>query len=128
MGVHDEDTKKYFKNSAVCCVLAPRYADSKLSWFRQKVVGTLYTHHQKVLIVDTQGPGDRRIVTSFVGGLDLCDGRWDTPTHSPFATLQTTHKNDFHNPSFSVSFPPPSLTTWECFHLLLPSMPFLDSA
>jgi phospholipase D1/2 len=37
MGVHDEDTKKYFKNSAVCCVLAPRYADSKLSWFRQKV-------------------------------------------------------------------------------------------
>jgi phospholipase D1/2 len=65
-------------------------------------VGTLYTHHQKVLIVDTQGPGDRRIVTSFVGGLDLCDGRWDTPTHSPFATLQTTHKNDFHNPSFSA--------------------------
>ncbi|KAH9542560.1 hypothetical protein CY35_13G014100 [Sphagnum magellanicum] len=102
MGVHDEDTKKFFKNSAVRCVLAPRYADSKLSWFRQKVVGTLYTHHQKVLIVDTQGPGDRRIVTSFVGGLDLCDGRWDTPTHSPFATLQTTHKNDFHNPSFSA--------------------------
>lgn len=95
--------------------------------YELQVVGTLYTHHQKVLIVDTQGPGDRRIVTSFVGGLDLCDGRWDTPTHSPFATLQTTHKNDFHNPSFSVSFPPPSLTTWECFHLLLPSMPFLDS-
>jgi phospholipase D1/2 len=105
MGVHDEDTKRYFKNTAVRCVLAPRYGDSKLSWFRQQVVGTLYTHHQKLVIMDTQGTGgSSRKLTSFIGGLDLCDGRWDTPTHSLFATLQTLHKNDYHDPTFSVSF------------------------
>ena len=37
MGVHDEETKSYFKNSAVRCVLAPRYADTRLSWVRQQV-------------------------------------------------------------------------------------------
>lgn len=37
MGVHDQDTKKFFKNSGVRCVLAPRYADNKLSWFQQQV-------------------------------------------------------------------------------------------
>lgn len=37
MGVHDEETKRFFKNSAVRCKLAPRYADAKLSWFRQQV-------------------------------------------------------------------------------------------
>ncbi|XP_024394279.1 phospholipase D delta [Physcomitrium patens] len=102
MGVHDEETKSFFRNSAVRCVLSPRYADSKLSWFRQQVVGTLYTHHQKTVIVDSQGPGNKRKLTSFLGGLDLCDGRWDTPTHSLFNTLSTFHKDDFHNPTFAV--------------------------
>jgi phospholipase D1/2 len=44
MGVHDEDTKRYFKNTAVRCVLAPRYGDSKLSWFRQQVNLNFYLH------------------------------------------------------------------------------------
>ena len=33
-----------------------------------------WTHHEKVVIVD------RKI--AFVGGIDLCFGRWDTPSHS----------------------------------------------
>lgn len=37
MGVHDEATKNFFRNSSVRCVLAPRYASHKLSWFRQQV-------------------------------------------------------------------------------------------
>lgn len=37
MGVHDEETKAYFHNTGVRCVLAPRYADHRLSWFRQQV-------------------------------------------------------------------------------------------
>lgn len=37
MGVHDETTKNFFRNSSVRCVLAPRYASHKLSWFRQQV-------------------------------------------------------------------------------------------
>lgn len=37
MGVHDETTKNFFRNSSVRCVLAPRYGSHKLSWFRQQV-------------------------------------------------------------------------------------------
>ncbi|CAM6095005.1 unnamed protein product [Calypogeia fissa] len=103
MGTHDEDTKKYFRHSAVRCVLAPRYGDNKLSWFRQQVVGTLYTHHQKICIVDSQGPGNTRKLTSFLGGLDLCDGRYDTPGHPLFKDMETTYKGDYHQPTFSTA-------------------------
>ena len=41
--------------------------------------------------------GAKRII-AFVGGLDLCDGRWDTPRHSLFRTLKHEHALDFHNP------------------------------
>ncbi|KAJ6411952.1 hypothetical protein OIU84_005089 [Salix udensis] len=47
MQTHDEETRRFFKHSSVNCVLSPRYASSKLSIFKQQVVGTLYTHHQK---------------------------------------------------------------------------------
>ncbi|KAL0366002.1 UNVERIFIED_CONTAM: Phospholipase D delta [Sesamum radiatum] len=65
-----------------------------------KVVGTLYTHHQKCVIVDTQGHGNNRKITSFIGGLDLCDGRYDTPQHRLLCDLDTVFKDDFHNPTF----------------------------
>ncbi|KAH9566019.1 hypothetical protein CY35_04G109300 [Sphagnum magellanicum] len=100
MKTHDEETRKFFKHSGVRCVLAARYGDSKLSWFRQQVVGTLYSHHQKLMIVDSQGPRNMRKLTSFIGGLDLCDGRWDTPLHHVFNSLQNEHKDDFYNKSF----------------------------
>jgi len=38
--------------------------------------------------------GKRRII-AFVGGLDLTNGRWDTPNHPLFRTLDVEHKNDF---------------------------------
>lgn len=37
MATHDEEAKKFFKHSSVNCVLAPRYASSKLSYFKQQV-------------------------------------------------------------------------------------------
>lgn len=37
----------------------------------------------------------RRLIT-FMGGIDLCDGRYDTPRHSLFHTLATVHTEDFH--------------------------------
>ena len=46
----------------------------------------------------TWAGGDRRRVIAFVGGLDICDGRWDTAKHSLFRTLKYEHANDFHNP------------------------------
>ncbi|KAK6131027.1 hypothetical protein DH2020_035225 [Rehmannia glutinosa] len=105
MQTHDEETRKFFKHSSVTCVLAPRYASSKLSIFKQQacfifVVGTLYTHHQKCVIVDTQDYGNNRKVTAFIGGLDLCDGRYDTPEHRLFRDLDTVFADDYHNPTF----------------------------
>ncbi|XLS53247.1 hypothetical protein HN51_013924 [Arachis hypogaea] len=103
MQTHDEETKKFFKNSAVHCVLSPRYASNKLSIFKQQVVGTLFTHHQKCVLVDSQGAGNNRKISAFIGGLDLCDGRYDTPQHRLFRDLETVYKEDFHNPTFQVS-------------------------
>ncbi|XP_061365758.1 phospholipase D delta-like [Gastrolobium bilobum] len=102
MQTHDEETKKFFKNSTVHCVLSPRYASNKLSIFKQQVVGTLFTHHQKCVLVDTQASGNNRKITAFIGGLDLCDGRYDTPQHRLFGNLDTVFKNDFHNPTFQA--------------------------
>ncbi|KAG9457223.1 hypothetical protein H6P81_001731 [Aristolochia fimbriata] len=100
MQTHDEETRKFFKHSSVHCVLSPRYASNKLSIFKQQVVGTLFTHHQKCVLVDTQGYGNNRKITAFIGGLDLCDGRYDTPEHRLFRDLGTVFHDDFHNPTF----------------------------
>ncbi|KAG6495203.1 hypothetical protein ZIOFF_042996 [Zingiber officinale] len=67
------------------------------------VVGTLFTHHQKCVIMDTHANGNNRKVTAFIGGLDLCDGRYDTPEHRLFADLDSVFHKDIHNPTFQVS-------------------------
>ncbi|KAE9612927.1 putative phospholipase D [Lupinus albus] len=100
MQTHDEETRKFFKHSSVMCVLAPRYASSKMSFLKQQVVGTVFTHHQKCVIVDTQASGNNRKITAFMGGLDICDGRYDTPEHRLFRDLDTVFSGDFHNPTF----------------------------
>ncbi|XP_042035647.1 phospholipase D delta-like isoform X2 [Salvia splendens] len=100
METHDEETRKFFKHSSVTCVLAPRYGSNKLSIFKQQVVGTIYTHHQKCVIVDTQHHGNNRKITTFIGGLDLCDGRYDTPEHRLYRDLKTVFRGDYHNPTF----------------------------
>ena len=38
----------------------------------------------------------KRRLISFIGGIDMCDGRYDTPRHSLFHTLATVHDTDFH--------------------------------
>lgn len=75
MMTHDEETKKFFKHSSVMCVLAPRYASSKMSFIEQQVVGTVFTYHQKSVIMDTQASGNNKRISTFIGGFDLCDGR-----------------------------------------------------
>ncbi|KAK4795002.1 hypothetical protein SAY86_012996 [Trapa natans] len=103
MQTHDEKTKNFFKHSSVQCVLSPRYASNKLSIFKQQVVGTLYTHHQKCVVLDSQALGNNRKITAFIGGLDLCDGRYDTPEHRLYRDLDTVFKDDFHNPTFTTA-------------------------
>ncbi|CAA7024374.1 unnamed protein product [Microthlaspi erraticum] len=74
---------------------------SHSKFFLNTVVGTVFTHHQKCVIVDSQASGNNRKISAFIGGLDLCDGRYDTPEHRLFKGLDTVFKDDYHNPTFS---------------------------
>ncbi|ESW06940.1 hypothetical protein PHAVU_010G088900 [Phaseolus vulgaris] len=101
MATHDEETRRFFKHSSVQVLLCPRIAGKRHSWAKQKEVGTIYTHHQKTVIVDADAGNGKRKIVAFVGGLDLCDGRYDDPHHPLFRSLQTLHKDDYHNPTFT---------------------------
>ncbi len=111
MGTHDENTEEYFQDSKVNCFLCPRNPDDGLSVVQGFTIGTMFTHHQKTISVDAPAvPGryqgsaseqQQRRIVSFVGGIDLCDGRYDTQYHSLFRTLNGVHSNDFHQPNFS---------------------------
>ncbi|CAI9267763.1 unnamed protein product [Lactuca saligna] len=104
MATHDQETGDFFRNTKVHCVLCPREPDDKNSYVQGIQVATMFTHHQKTIIVDSDIPGEasgmRRIV-GFVGGIDLCDGRYDSRNHSLFRTLKDIHHDDFHQPNFS---------------------------
>ena len=54
------------------------------------------------MIVDADAAQGRRKIVAFVGGLDVCKGRFDTPKHPLFTTLKTLHKDDFYNQCFGV--------------------------
>ncbi|XAR70357.1 Phospholipase D [Bertholletia excelsa] len=101
MGTNDEDTRQFFKNSSVQVLLCPRSSGKGHSWAKKQEAGTIYTHHQKTVIVDADAGHYQRKIIAFVGGLDLCKGRYDTPKHPIFRTLQSVHKDDFHNPNFT---------------------------
>ncbi|CAK9170405.1 unnamed protein product [Ilex paraguariensis] len=63
----------------------------------------MFTHHQKTIIVDSEilgGRSQKRRIVSFVGGIDLYDGRYDTLDHPFFCTLDTVHHDDFYQPNF----------------------------
>lgn len=106
MATHDEDTANFFKDTDVHCVLCPRNPDDSGSIVQDLQISAMFTHHQKIVVVDgempNQGSEQRRIV-SFVGGIDLCDGRYDTQYHSLFRTLDTVHHDDFHQPNFETA-------------------------
>ncbi|CAK7335426.1 unnamed protein product [Dovyalis caffra] len=101
MHTSDEETRRFFKRSSVQVLLCPRSAGKGHSFIKKQEAETIYTHHQKTVIVDTDAGHFRRKITAFVGGLDLCNGRYDTPQHPLFRTLQTVHKDDFRNPNFT---------------------------
>eukprot|EP01134_Creolimax_fragrantissima_P005501 CFRG5501T1 len=93
MGTHDEETNIFFEDvDGIKCKLASRYnSHGKFTQF-------CFTHHQKSVILDAESAiPDKRRTIAFMGGLDLCDGRYDTPKHPLYRTLQGVHKGDFHN-------------------------------
>ncbi|KAF5466735.1 hypothetical protein F2P56_016635 [Juglans regia] len=103
MATHDEETEHYFHDTEVHCVLCPRNPDDGGSIIQDLEISTMFTHHQKIVVVDSEMPSggsQKRRIVSFVGGIDLCDGRYDTAFHSLFRTLDTAHHDDFHQPNF----------------------------
>ncbi|RCV44495.1 hypothetical protein SETIT_9G378300v2 [Setaria italica] len=103
MATHDEDTAGFFRGTRVHCVLCPRNPDKDRSYVQDVETATMFTHHQKTVVVDgggVPGPNAPPGLVSFLGGIDLCDGRYDTQEHPLFHTLGTTHNKDFHQPNF----------------------------
>ncbi|GAB2275465.1 Phospholipase D [Dionaea muscipula] len=119
MGTHDQETADFFRNTKVKCVLCPRNPDDGKSMVQGIEIGTMFTHHQKTVVVDSEGLGAaaaattttttrgsrsrKRSIVSFLGGIDLCGGRYDTQQHSLFRTLDNVHRYDFHQPNFRGS-------------------------
>jgi phospholipase D1/2 len=96
MHTHDEDTHKSFQNTKVKVFRCPR--SPKAGAFHL-LDGFVFTHHQKAVVLDAADldpSSNKRRLVAFVGGIDLCGGRYDTPTHSLFRTLNTVHSRDFH--------------------------------
>mmetsp|Transcript_13206 Transcript_13206/g.52560 ORF Transcript_13206/g.52560 Transcript_13206/m.52560 type:complete len:605 (-) Transcript_13206:2124-3938(-) len=98
MATSDEQTYRFFKGTGVQVAKMPRLDDGTNGFIGHMTVSGIFTHHQKILIVDAPIPGrdDKRRILSYLGGLDLTSGRWDTPSHCLWSTLRTFHKNDFH--------------------------------
>ena len=111
MSTEDEETFNFFKGTGVLVNLVPRDRATKdMISTKNPFTKLCYTHHQKVVITDTESPdapGMRHLI-AYVGGLDLTGGRFDTPEHPLFRTLIYEHLNDFRNrmhPTTSASGP-----------------------
>ncbi|RRT42040.1 hypothetical protein B296_00057392 [Ensete ventricosum] len=84
MKTHDEETFKFFKGTKVKCFRCSRNADPSLAWVQNGELKLMFSHHQKTV----------SLVVSFVGGIDLCDGRYDD------GNLSTTYLDDFLQGNF----------------------------
>ncbi|CAN6195969.1 unnamed protein product [Urochloa humidicola] len=101
MKTHDEETRRFFEGTNVRCFLCPRDADASLTVVQHVETSAEFTHHQKAVTLDaaTTPPGvetdGERHVVSFIGGIDLCDGRYDDEHHTLFGGLDTAFRDDF---------------------------------
>jgi len=121
----DRETYAYFQNPAnyknennrVICAGTPRNAaggdqlvtgeapKAAAPMGLTKMAGDVFkrlqsTHHQKSVvcdIADTSSEDGKRQLVAYVGGLDLTNGRWDTPEHHIYKTLNSDHAGDFMN-------------------------------
>ncbi|KAJ3677192.1 hypothetical protein LUZ60_002916 [Juncus effusus] len=101
LNTHDEETFKFFEGSKVMCFLCPRNADKSLTAVQTIEIGLEFTHHQKTVSLDVAtGDGEGRHLVSFIGGIDICGGRYDDENHTLFKNLDTTYLNDFQQNSY----------------------------
>ena len=104
LGTFGTETFNYFREAGLDnlkCVLVRRVRESSAfatELFQNEFQTAFYTHHQKIVVCDSSctNSSSRRLV-AYIGGLDLTKGRWDTPNHELFSTLQQEHKDDFRN-------------------------------
>ncbi|KAD3337790.1 hypothetical protein E3N88_33311 [Mikania micrantha] len=101
MATQDQETGDYFRDTKVHCLLCPREPNDKNSYVQGIKVATMFTHHQKTIVVDSDATSGNRRLVAFVGGFDLCGGRYDSHEHSLFSTLKDIHRDDFHQPNFT---------------------------
>ena len=74
--------------------------------YQNQFQNQFYTHHQKTIICDAACTDSTRLrIVAYLGGLDLTNGRWDTPDHELFSTLQNEHKGDFLNAMIHPKIP-----------------------
>ncbi|KAK8745397.1 hypothetical protein OTU49_000171 [Cherax quadricarinatus] len=126
MGTHDEDTRIFFEGTEVEVFLSPRQKN-KGKIMENNFVSTLYTHHQKCVIVDAEVEGeDRRRLVAFAGGIDITDGRWDTPEHPLFKTLPDCHQNDFYNGICQSSVTTGPRQPWHDIHMYIEGPAAMD--
>lgn len=105
MDTRDEITKAFFRGSKVRAAVVPRLGGLSSKVMKAPLVPCLFTFHEKLVVADIESDDGGRELVAFCGGLDLTYGRWDTPEHSLFRTLDKEHAGDFHNGCFDVKLP-----------------------
>ena len=82
-------------------------------------ISTSFSHHQKTIICDAPSTENSRRLIAFVGGLDITDGRWDTPNHELFSTLADEHSEDFYQKYANVEKKHGPRQPWHDIHCKL---------
>ncbi|GBG86059.1 hypothetical protein CBR_g40960 [Chara braunii] len=96
---HSDESCAWFCERQLVCILAER-RDTDVT-----MIPNAFTHHQKMVMLDAPAweavdDSESRVVEVYIGGIDLTVGRYDTPNHPLFKTLNTVHKNDMYQPSW----------------------------
>ena len=121
VGTHDSATLKFFSKTNVTAVAVRRKPDGH-SELKEHLIETIYTHHIKTIVADCPKKG----LQGYIGGLDLTDGRWDTPEHSLWSTLVTSHKTDFRNAFTDVTDKTGPREPWHDVHAAVDGYAALD--
>ncbi len=91
--------------SCLCARLSKHLERCQLRTFLGGIDLCQLFHHDADLSVCMRlfrNPQQRQL-RAFMGGIDLCHGRYDSPRHSLFRTLDTVHSDDF----YQFCCPPP---------------------
>ena len=120
MSTWESETEKFFSKSKVKVSLDFRRKKTKALKEVKYFSECFYTHHQKSIIVDSSninGGTDQPLhLVTYIGGLDLTCGRYDTPDHPLFNTLVDVHKRDFYNKTVKTTASSGPRQPWHDVH------------